>query len=306
MKTVLAIDIGGTKISDCLINEKGEIITKIEKYSTANTADSIFFTLRNIIDKHKNYDYVAIATAGAVNLQNSKVIGSTANLPDGYKDIVFSKLCEKPVFVENDANAAAWAEFKIGAAKGAQNAVIITLGTGLGGGVVINEKLFRGKSGTGAELGHIKIRAEKPRHCTCGSENCYEAYASGTGLRKTLQEEALSDNTFKDSILFEKEIVNLTTYDLIEAIQKDDEFAKKVFNVWQEHIAQGLLALNNVFDTDVFVLSGSMAAFVDCEYLQNFVNTQSVTTQTVVKKAYFDNNSGMIGAALLALEKYEK
>ena len=306
MKTVLAIDIGGTKISDCLINEKGEILTQIEKYSTSNSADSIFFTLRNIVDKHKHFDYVAIATAGAVNLQNSKVIGSTANLPEGYKDIVFSRLCEKPVFVENDANAAAWAEFKLGAAKGAENAVIITLGTGLGGGVIINEKLFRGKSGTGAELGHIKIRAEKPRHCTCGSENCYEAYASGTGLRKTLQEEALSNGDFKNSVLFEKEVINLTTYDLIDAVQKNDDFAKRVFNMWQEHIAQGLLALNNAFDTDVFVLSGSMAAFVDCEYLQNYVNTQTVTTQTFVKKAQFDNNSGMVGAALLAIEKYEK
>ena len=306
MTTVLAIDIGGTKISDCLINEKGEIITPIEKYSTSNSADAIFFTLRNIIDKHKSYDYVAIATAGAVNIQNSKVIGSTANLPEGYKDIVFSKLCEKPVFIENDANAAAWAEFRLGAAKGAENAVIITLGTGVGGGVIINEKLFRGKSGTGAELGHIKICAKRPRHCTCGSENCYEAYASGTGLRKTLQEEALNCSDFKNSILFEKEVVNLTTYDLIEAIEKNDTFAKNVFDIWQEHIAQGLLSLNNVFDTDVFVLSGSMAAFVDCDYLQNYINQQSVTTQTFVRKACFDNNSGMIGAALLAIEKYEK
>ena len=103
MKKALAIDIGGTKISDCLIGENGEILSKIEKYSTPKDSDNIFFTLKNIIDKHEDYDVVAIATAGAVNLQNTNVIGSTANLPKGYKDINFATLCNKPVFVENDA-----------------------------------------------------------------------------------------------------------------------------------------------------------------------------------------------------------
>lgn len=305
MKTALAIDIGGTKISNCLINEQGEIISKIEKYSTPKTADEIFFTLKNIIDKHKDYDVVAIATAGGVNLQNNKLLGATGNLADGYKDIVFSRLSEKPVFLENDANCAAWAEFELGNAKEFKNAIIITLGTGIGGGVIIENKLFRGKSGTGAELGHIKLHTHTKRECTCGSVDCFEAYASGTGLRKTLQEEALKNPEFKNSILFEKEIVHLTTYDLVEAYKKEDNFAKEIFQIWHEQLGQGLLSLNNIFDTDIIVLSGSMAEFVDFEYLDNFVNNQTITTKTQIIKAKFDNNSGMIGTALLALKKYE-
>lgn len=305
MRTALAIDVGGTKISGCLINENGEIISSIEKYSTPKSADEIFFTLRNIVDKHVNYDVVAIATAGAVNLQNSKLIGATGNLAKGYSDIVFSRLSAKPVFVENDANAATWAEFILGSAKDFENAVIITLGTGVGGGVVINKKLFRGKSGAGPELGHLKLHTNIDRPCTCGSDNCFEAYASGTGLRKTLQEEALKNSKFQNSCLFEKEVVNLTTYDLVEAYKKEDEFAKEVFEIWHKQLAQGLLAINNIFDTDIIVLSGSMADFVDFDYLEKFVNNETITMPTQIKKAKFDNNSGMIGAALLALKKYE-
>ena len=191
-------------------------------------------------------------------------------------------------------------------AKEFNNAIIVTLGTGIGGGIIIDNELFRGKSGAGAEIGHIKLHTHTKRNCTCGSKDCFESYASGTGLRITLQEEASSNPDFKNSVLSSKKITDLTTFDLVDAYKKGDNFAKQIFGIWHKQIAEGLLSLNNVFDTDIFVLSGSMAEFVDFGYLENYVNSQTVTTQTKVKKAEFDNNSGMVGAALLALKKYEK
>ena len=304
MKKALAIDIGGTKISSCIINENGEIISEINKCSTPKNCDEIFSVLKDICNKENDYSCVAIATAGAVNIDNTKVQGSSANMPDGYTNMEFCKLSDKKVFVENDANSAAWAEFKNGAAKGCDNAIMITLGTGIGGGVIINGKLFRGKSGMGAELGHIKINSYAPRKCTCKSENCFECYASGTGLKITLQDMAKISDNFKSSTLNNKEISDLTTYDLIDGVKNNDKFALEVFDIWHQQLSDGLLALQNVFDTEMIVLSGSMAKFVNVNLIENYINEKSVVSDVIVKLANYDNNSGMIGAALLALDKY--
>ena len=122
MNKALGIDIGGTKISYALVDCNGEIKSEIKKVATPKTKDEIIDVLKNAILEYENeIEFIAIATAGAVNNENSKVIGSTANLPFGYKDIDFQNLSNKKVFVENDANAAAWAEYRIGASKGSNN-----------------------------------------------------------------------------------------------------------------------------------------------------------------------------------------
>ena len=132
MKKALAFDIGGTKIYSTLIDETGNILSDIDKFSTPNTLEGIKSVLLTQADKYKNEaDVIAIATAGAVNNANTAVIGSTGNLPDGYNSLDFQSLSSKKVFLENDANAAAWAEYKIGAPKGTDISVMLTLGTGV-------------------------------------------------------------------------------------------------------------------------------------------------------------------------------
>ena len=157
MKKALAIDIGGTKIFNTIIDESGKILTEVEKSSTPKTAEEIQDTLKNIIKKYeKEVDVIAIATAGDVNLSNNAVIGSTGNLPKGYREIDFSKLSSKRVFLENDANAAAWAEYKLGASKNTTVSILLTLGTGVGGGIIINDKLLKGRDGSAGEV-HFKM-----------------------------------------------------------------------------------------------------------------------------------------------------
>jgi len=283
----LAIDVGGTKIYSAVIDEKGCIVSDIEKYSTPKDLQEIKDLFKSIIKKYENeVDKIAFSTAGAVNNENTRVISSTGNLVEGYRTIEFDKLSTKPVFVENDANAAAWAEHVIGASRGMPNSIMLTLGTGVGGGIILNNRLFKGKSGAAGEM-HFKMYPDKRRKCTCGSYDCFEAYTSGTGLKITA-EEMLNNTT-------------VTTYDVIDGLNAGDKKMTEIFNKWQDDILAGIIGLANLFDPDCIVFSGSMAQFIDTDYLEKETNSQLVTQPTKVVKATTGNYAGMIGAALLSM-----
>jgi len=288
-KTALGIDIGGTKIYAAIVNQKGEILTPPTKYATPKSVNDIKETLSKIIEDHgKTASIVALATAGAVNNENTKILSSTANMVEGYSEIDFQSLSPKtPVFVENDANCAAWAEHTVGAAKGSAHSITLTLGTGVGGGIIINNKLLKGKSGAAGEM-HFKMSIERKRPCTCGTFDCFESYTSGRGL-----------------VLTYKDILNrdLTTYQIVENAKNNDPGCILALDIWQRHLADGLIGLNDIFDTEIIVLSGSMAQFVDCEYVQKLVNKEIVTTPVLVKRASAGNFAGLIGSSLLALDK---
>lgn len=285
LKKALAIDVGGTKIYNAIVNEKGEIISEIEKRPTPKTFAEIKAAFEEIINKYERQaDVIAFSTCGAVNNSNSGILGSTGNIAREYPSMDFKSLSKKPVFVENDANAAAWAEHIIGASKGMPYSVMLTLGTGVGGGIILDNKLYKGKNGAAGEM-HFKMRTDKHRKCSCGSYDCFEAYASGTGLKRTAEE--ISGDP------------DITTYDVIQ--NKDRPLMKKILDKWQNDILEGIIGLVNIFDPDVIVLSGSMAEFVNIDYIEAEANKQIVTTPFKVVKASAGNYSGMIGAALLAL-----
>lgn len=291
MKKALTFDIGGTKISCTIIDETGKVVGDIEKFSTPKTIDGIKDIIKKSVEKYENeVDTIGIATAGAVNNENTAVISSTGNLVENYRNIKFQEFSKLPVFVENDANAAAWAEHIIGSSKGCANSVMLTLGTGVGGGIILNNKLFKGKSGAAGEM-HFKMFTDKRRKCTCGAYDCFEIYASGNGLRLTAVD--MSGN--KD----------ITTYDVIDGVKKQDKLMTDILNKWQDDIKIGIVGLANLFDPDCFVLSGSMAQFVDEKKIEDEVNSEIVTTKTSVRIGTSGNYSGMIGAGLLALEALE-
>lgn len=287
MKKALTIDVGGTKVYNTIVNEHGEILSEIEKHHTPKTFEEIESLFKEIIKKYEDeVDIVAFSTCGAVNNTNDAILGSTGNIAKGYPNMDFKSLSKKKVFVENDANCAAWAEHVIGASKGCAYSVMLTLGTGVGGGIILDNKLYKGKSGAAGEV-HFKMMRNKHRPCTCGSWDCFEAYASGMGLKHTAEE--MTGN--KD----------VTTYDVIDGLKNNDKLMTDIFNVWQNDILDGIIGLANIFDPDVFVLSGSMAEFVDVDYLTQKTNEVIVTQPTKVVKGVAGNYSGMIGAGLLAL-----
>lgn len=289
MKKALSFDIGGTKINFGLVDEFGNIINNIEKINTPGTKNDIYNKLKDIVNKYEeNADIITIATAGAVNNENTKILSSTGNLPFGYNEIDFQSLTNKKVIIENDANCAVWAEYKLGSGKNCgDNIVLLTLGTGVGGGIIVNGKLLKGKSGSAGEM-HFPI-SHQNRPCTCGFYDCYEAYASGNGLKNTAQE------IYKDN--------NITTYDVINGVKENNEQATLALDKWQNDVALGIIGLVNIFDPNCVILSGSMAQFIDYKKINDFVNKNIVVQKTEIKKGYFDNNSGIIGAALFGFYK---
>lgn len=288
MRKALAFDIGGTKINYGIIDENGQFVGEIQKVKTPKELDEMKNLIQNIVNEYEEkVDVVGFSTAGAVNNENNKVISATVNLADGYADINFQDFSKKKVYVENDANCAAWAEHVIGASKGCAYSVMLTLGTGVGGGIILDNKLYKGKSGGAGEM-HFKIYAQKDaRRCSCGITGCYEIYCSGTGLKLTA-EEMLNDK-------------NVTTYDVVDGLKSGDKKMTEIFNKWQDDILAGLIGLANIFDPECVVFSGSMAEFIDTAYLEKETNSQILTAPTKVYKATTGNYAGMIGAALLAL-----
>lgn len=305
MTKVLAVDVGGTKISYSLINEKGEFLTDIKKEKTPKDIKKLLTVFKNIISTYENeIDIVAFATAGAINKENTAVVSSTPNLPEGYREIDFPSLSKKKVYVENDANAAAWGEYKVGAAQGEDNNITITLGTGVGGGFIVDGKLLRGKSGRGGEVGSMKING-RGRICTCKRKDCFESYASGTGLKYTAEEIAKNDDIFKTSNLANKKIEEITTYDITDGIKKGDKYCEKVFWTWEKDLTIGLINTVNIFDPESIILSGGLGEFIDTEKIEKAVNSEIVVAPVKIKLAKAGNYSGMIGAALLACKKYK-
>jgi glucokinase len=165
---------------------------------------------------------------------------------------------------------------------------MLTLGTGVGGGIIINNQLLKGQNGAAGEM-HFKMYCDKRRKCTCGNWDCFEIYASGKGLKLTAEE--ISNN------------LQVTTYDVIDGVKNNDSLMIEIFDKWQNDIVNGIVGLSNIFDPDCVVLSGSLAEFVDIDKIQSEANKQIITTPIKVKKASAGNYSGMIGAALLAFEK---
>ncbi len=310
MGKIISIDIGGTKISGAII-ENGGIISDIIVEKTPFCTKKILEIAFNIIEKlrtQQEISAIAIASAGAANNENTKIIGSTGNLPSDYSSTEFSKIFSEkfnmPAFIENDANAAAYAEYKVGAAKGSLNSITVTLGTGIGGGIIVNGRLLKGKSGAAGEIGHIMLGIKPERKCTCGEYNCFEAYASGTGFRKTIQELAQKLPEFKTSQLSNKEISELTTYDVISGNKAGDKFCKLAYELWEQELIIGLTSLANIFDPENIVLSGGLAKEVNYEKVENAINAKVVTTPLKLLEAKAGNYAGMIGAALLAEEKF--
>ncbi len=304
MRKVLVFDVGGTKLSHCIINSDGEIVSDVTKVPTPNKSVEIYQYLKEIITKHEStVDLISIATAGCVNNENTRVSGSTPNLPAGYPDLDFCALSAKPVFVENDANAAAWAEFRVGTAKDYKHSITLTLGTGVGGGIICDGRLLKGSQGLAGEVGSIKISYDNKRQCTCLNYDCWESYASGTGLKITAEEIADSDESFKKSIYSSKKPEDVTTYDIVEGVKANDEYSKKVFDLWHYHIFCGMVSLVNIFNPECIILSGGLGNSADCEKLEKMVNNGSVVSDVKVVHSTMKNYTGMIGCALLALEK---
>lgn len=293
--TTVGIDMGGTKIAVAPFKDGKLVEEDLIKEATPKTSsEDILDTMAAMVEKIKakhDVKAIGISTAGVVS-DDGVMLGSTGNIPC-WKGAKAKEDLEQrtgiTTVVENDANCAAFGEYMAGCAADYNPVLLVILGTGVGGGIVWNDKIWRGAHFGGGEIGHTKISGDKTRRCTCGGWDCWEAYASGTGLQQTARQ-----------MLADPEIDN---YKLIENFNKGEEKAIEVMNVWHDHIALGMSNMINTFDPDCIVVSGGMAQFVDYPKLNKKVRDRVVDAlkdSFKIIEGTLANDSGMIGAACLA------
>ena len=316
----IGIDLGGTNIAAGLVNDQCEILASksVPTRADERTGEEIVKAMAELaieLCKENNValsdvQWVGIGAPGTIDSENG-VIAYANNIKffDTPAAKIFRETFDVPVYLGNDANCAALGEAYAGAAKNARHAIMITLGTGLGGGIIIDKKIYAGFNGAGGEIGHtVIVKDGKP--CSCGRKGCWEAYSSATGLIN-MTVEAMKKDPEKKSLLWEKAkggtlegVSGRTAY---LAAKEGDELALEVTREYEEHLASGIATVINIFQPEVFCIGGGVSHEGDrlMEPVKKLVSEQIYTRtienlpQTEVKLAELGNNAGIVGAAML-------
>lgn len=305
----IGIDLGGTKIMAAAVNSEG-IIDEPIKIPTPKGPEKIIDQFLELIDNFKKDHLVAgigIATAGIVDGNRGVVIGATGNLP-GWTGTQVKRIIEGktllPTYIVNDAHAAAYAEMHTRKLRDQKCVVALTIGTGIGGGILVNGELLQGANWGAGHCGHVKVSMDNKRLCTCGLFDCYEAYASGIGLAETARE--ILANISPDQSPLAKDIQNLKNADIFEAANKNDIVAKQIINLWHKHLVAGMVSITHVLNPNCFVLSGGLSKFIDYEMLSELLADSTIPQISENLKIYrsdLGDYAGITGAAQLILDK---
>jgi glucokinase len=302
----IGVDVGGTKIAAGVVSPEGEILNEV-RYPSAGPQERLLSTIARAVNEVKNGFEVGgtcLAVPGTVSTAENKII-KAPNLHT-IEDVPLKDELEESTglstTVENDANAAAWGEFRFGAGSEAVHLIFITLGTGVGGGVVSHGLLLRGAQGAGGEMGHITIQATGPR-CGCGNHGCLEALASGTAIARRAREVA---NEKPDSALGRLAVERTVLgEDVAELAREGDEAARSVLEETGRWLGIGLAGFVNVFNPEVIAIGGGAARagdlILDATRHEVRLRAMSPGRDLVeIKEATLGAQSGILGAAALA------
>lgn len=318
----LGIDLGGTNIAAGIVNENYEIIKKKSTPTLANRDGKLIIKdmaelCRSLISECgltlDDIAYAGIATPGTANSETG-VVEYANNLP--FKNFPIADLLKEylgigKVYIENDANAAAKAEAIAGAAKGAKYSVMITLGTGLGGGIVLDGKVYSGFNHAGAELGHVVIQKDG-KQCSCGRRGCWETYSSATGLTNMTKEHLIKARQEGKKSLIEDMIGgnldNCNARVSFSAMKQGDEVGKEIVEEYISYLASGIASIINIFQPNVLSIGGGVCGEKDyllkplkeAVFGQTYTKT-GVSPQCEIKIAELGNDAGIVGAAVLGL-----
>jgi len=315
---VLAIDLGGTKIRTAIISNEGRIIAKDYSLTLADegveavtgrifSAIDHLLSLRNI-DSSQLHS-ISIAAAGAIDLRNG-LVTSSPHLPGWHdvplRDIVKSK-CRVDTFLINDASAAALGEHEFGAGRGVNSLVLLTVGTGIGGGIIINGKLYSGASGSAGEIGHMTIDVNGQR-CSCGNTGCLETLASGTAMAGEAIKRIKQGEKSSLTEIAEGEIENITAEKVSVAAQSGDSLALGVISEAATYLGAGMVNLVNIFNPEVIIVGGGVAKMGDLllSPARKVVRERAfeLPAQAVrIVPAQLGDDSGLLGAAVFAFQQ---
>ena len=303
---VFAVDLGGTHLRVALVDDSGKILRQLKQETPhGETGNCIVNALANVAaqwsDEKQRVVAVSIMVPGAVDSDKAVVL-QAPNLPSlvnfGLKAALQDRL-GWPVFLENDANAAAVGEMWLGAARGCSDVMSVTLGTGVGGGLILDGKLWRGLHGSAGEIGHTTVDPFSGLKCKCGNTGCLELFASATAIVRMTREKL---SLFPESSLKDGKLTAERVYD---AGRAGDELALEVFKRFGMYLGIGLANLINFIDPQIIVISGGAANGWDLFASEMYRQVEerafrSIAQQVKIARAECGDNAGLLGAARLA------
>ena len=308
MKQYLAIDIGGTAVKLGIVDEEGRVLSKTEQSVCFDNYETPILTtvlsaaeqfLKEQAVEPQGLAGIGVSATGQIDSRKGIVAGTCGNFPNYIGSPIKAALEEDfglPVTVANDANCMTLGEVWVGAAQGCTDVIGVTLGTGVGGGILTGGRLLEGARGLGGELGHYRIHALDGVDCTCGAKGCWERYAATTALVRAAQEK---DPAWKDGRA------------IFAAAEAGDETVLALLDAWTDEIAQGLAGMVHIFNPQLILIGGGVsaqqklliepiAAKVKASVMPAFAEGLEV------RAAQLHNDAGMVGAVYYFRQTMEK
>jgi glucokinase len=306
----IGVDIGGTKVAAGVVDEEGGVLALVRRPTPGDvtgTEDTIVRCVSELTDRYE-VTAVGIGAAGWIANDRATVLFSPhlAWRDEPLRDSLLGRI-GLPVTVENDANAAAWAEYRYGAARGERVVCMVTLGTGIGGGLVVSGTLFRGGFGLAGEWGHMTVVADG-RWCVCGNRGCWEMYASGTALARDARELAAVSPVAARRLLelADGDPAALTGTDVTTAAREGDPAAVEIFTAMGRWLGRGIASLAAALDPNVVVIGGGVSEAGELllrpaqEMFAETLTGRGFRPLAPIRLAALGPDAGLVGAADLA------
>lgn len=309
----IGVDLGGTNIVVGLVDEQGKIIEKLHKPTNKARGiklicDDIAMLCKQLIHTHKltrhELDSIGIGAPGIIDRKKGRIVYSNNIEVNDFDMVSYIKksITNFPIYIANDADCAALGEVIAGGAKGYSSAIVVTLGTGVGSGIIIDGKIFSGFYPGAAELGH-QIIVKDGRQCTCGNKGCLETYASATGLITLAREQTMKNPSSLMNALVRGDLSKMTAKIPFDAARREDQVARKVINSYMDHLAIGLANMISAFGPEIILIGGGVSRQKEALINPLVRRIKQIVfggkLRTRIDVATLGNDAGLIGAAML-------
>jgi glucokinase len=308
----IGVDVGGTKVLGGVVDASGRVLASSRRETPREGGIELTKTIAAValeLMQDHSISAVGVSAAGFVS-SDRKTMLATPNIADwnGVQlDLELTKLIGLPVIIENDANAAAWGEAKFGAGRNQAHMMMLTIGTGVGGGIVVNNELYRGAFGIAAEFGHLRVVPEG-HLCGCGARGCFEQYASGSALRRHAREAISASPDLARNLLARGDgtIDGLTGQAITDAAREGDAVALAAFQTTAQYLGAGIASLAVLLDPSCVVIGGGVIDAGEIllaptrEAMKRYMPFAGKHPYPQIVAAELGNEAGLVGVADLA------
>jgi len=312
MSLTVGVDVGGTKVLGGVVDATGKVLATSRRDTPREGGSELTKTIAAValeLMQEHSITAVGVSAAGFVS-SDRKTMLATPNIADwnGVQlEVELTKLIGLPVVIENDANAAAWGEAKFGAGRNQAHMMMLTIGTGVGGGIVVNNELYRGAFGIAAEFGHLRVVPEG-HLCGCGARGCFEQYASGSALRRHAREAISASPDLARNLLARGDgtIDGLTGQAITDAAREGDAVALAAFQTTAQYLGSGIASLAVLLDPSCVVIGGGVIDAGEIllaptrEAMKRYMPFAGKHPYPEIVAAELGNEAGLVGVADLA------